>query len=229
MTSSQRHRPVGERRLRARPERLRTSLTVWHYGSAMGASAGEMRLRNLEQQKALTVIDAVTLVWMPATPEPRVGRMHSRTGAGARRGTVLGAFAGALVLAPVAGAAAGAGVGALASRLRRTGIDERFLEEVKSRLHKGTSALLVLCKDVDLDVVRPVIERGRARGDVTLMHALLREDEPDSISQLLRGLPAPAPSPFIGDPVAGPTTLHSELPESMDQPSPQARRRKEKP
>jgi len=69
-----------------------------------------MRLRNLEQQKALTVIDAVTLVWMPATPEPRVGRMHSRATAGARRGTVLGAFAGALVLAPVAGAAASTGV-----------------------------------------------------------------------------------------------------------------------
>jgi uncharacterized membrane protein len=223
------HRPAGERRVTARRERLRTSLTVWHYASAIGASMGEMRLRNLEQQKALTVIDAVTLVWMPATPEPRVERMHSRTGAGTRRGTVLGAFAGALVLTPVAGAAAGTGVGALASRLRSTGIEEKFLEEVKSRLHKGTSALLVLCKDVDLDAVRPVIERGRARGDVTLMHALLREDEPDSIRELLRGLPAPAPSPFIGDPLTGLTTLDWELPEAMDQPSPQARRRKEKP
>ena len=109
--------------MRAGPEPSRTSLTVWHYASAMGASAGEVRLRNLEQHKALRVIDAVTLVWIPATPEPRVGRMHSRTGAGARRGAVLGALAGALVLVPVAGAAAGAGVGALASRLRPTGIE----------------------------------------------------------------------------------------------------------
>src|SRR3954468_11168122 len=85
-----------------------TTLTVFHYNSAMGASAGELRLRDLEQRGALTVIDAVTVLWMPATPSPRVGRHRSRTGAGARRGAVLGALAGTLVLAPVAGAAAGA-------------------------------------------------------------------------------------------------------------------------
>jgi uncharacterized membrane protein len=219
----------GSRGKKGRAKLPETSLTIWHYGSAMGASAGEVRLRNLEQHKALTVIDAVTLVWMPATPEPRVGRLRSRTGAGARRGAVLGALAGALVLAPAAGAVAGAGVGALASRLHNTGIDQEFLEELKGRLHPGSSALLVLCKDVDLDAVRPVLERGRARGDVTLMHALLHENTPDAIRELLAGLATVPDPPDSGDPAPTAPTLGSSPSKASPRPSSQARRRKEKP
>jgi uncharacterized membrane protein len=100
-----------------------------------------------------------------------------------------------LVLAPAAGAAAGAGVGALAGRLRHTGIDTAFLEEIKTRLEPGTSALLVLSENVDLDAIRPFLERGRSRGDVTLMHAVLREDAPDTLRELLGGLPSSPPDP----------------------------------
>ena len=176
-----------------------TTLTVWHYDTAMGAAAGEVRLRNLEERGALTVIDAVTVVWMPHAPRPRVGQLRSRTGTGARRGAVLGALAGALVLAPGAGAAAGAGVGALAGRLRHTGIDNAFLEEIKTRLEPGTSALLVLSENADLDAIRPFLERGRSRGDVTLMHALLSEDAPDTLRELLGVLPT-----FPADPPSSP-------------------------
>ena len=177
-----------------------TSLTVWHYDSAMGAAAGELRLRNLEERGALTVIDAITVVWMPHTPHPRVGRLQSKTGTGARRGAVLGAFAGALVLAPAAGAAAGAGVGALAGRLRHTGIDDAFLAEMTQRLEPGTSALLVLSRNADLDAIRPFLERGRSRGDVTLMHAVLHDDAPDTLRELLDSMPSlptdePTPPP----------------------------------
>ncbi|WP_432479925.1 DUF1269 domain-containing protein [Nocardioides sp. GXQ0305] len=155
----------------------------------MGAAAGEVRLRNLEERGALTVIDAVTVLWMPHAPRPRVGQLRSRTGQGARRGAVLGGLVGALVLVPVAGAAAGAGVGALAGRLRHTGIDTAFLEEIKARLAPGTSALLVLSQDADLEAIKPFLERGRSRGDVTLMHALLSEDAPDTLREVLGSMP----------------------------------------
>jgi uncharacterized membrane protein len=167
-----------------------TTLTVWHYNSAMGASAGEVRLRDLEERGALTVIDAITVLWMPAALKPRIGRFRSRTGARARRGAVLGGLAGTLVLAPVAGAAVGAGVGALADRLRRTGIDEAFLEEIERRLVPGSSALLVLSENADLDAIRPILERGRSRGDVTLMHATLGDDAPQSLRDLLALVPS---------------------------------------
>jgi uncharacterized membrane protein len=201
-----------------------TTLTVWHYGSAMGASAGEVRLRNLEERGALTVVDAITMLWMPGSQEPRVGRLHSRTGAGGRRGAVLGALAGTLVLAPVAGAVAGAGLGALAGRLRHTGIDEEFLEEIERRLTPGTSALLVLSEDADLDAIRPVLERGRSRGDVTLMHAVLRDDASQTLREVLATLPATTP----GSPVSGDTAgAQRPIPSTRDDRSGRSPRRKE--
>ena len=75
------------------------------------------------------------------TPRPRA----------AGKGSVLGALVGMLVLAPAAGAAAGAGVAAIAQRLRGTGIDQDFLEGVTAHLTPGTSALLVLSSDADLE------------------------------------------------------------------------------
>lgn len=203
-----------------------TTLTVFHYNSAMGASAGELRLRNLEERGALTVIDAITLVWMPATSKPRVGRLHTRTGAGARRGAVLGALAGALVLSPVAGAAAGAGVGALAGRLRHTGIDEAFLEEMERRLVPGTSALLVVSENADVDAIRPFLERGRSRGDVTLMHAVLRDDAPQTLRDMLDTLPSfTAGSPASQDPA----DVESPVLSPSDAPVGRSRSRKETP
>jgi Protein of unknown function (DUF1269) len=148
-----------------------TTLTVWHYNTAMGASAGEVRLRDLEVRHALKVVDALTVWWMPGTPEPRVS--HSRSpGTRARRGAVLGA---------------------ISSRLRHTGVDQAFLDEVMSRLQPGTSALLVLAEDVDYDAVRPVLERGRSRGDVTLMKAVWPDAVPLEARELLDSLPAPPP------------------------------------
>ena len=101
---------------------------------------------------------------------------------------MLGAFVGMLVLAPAAGAAAGAGVAAIAQRLRGTGIDQDFLAEVTAHLVPGTSALLVLSSDADLEAVRTTIERGLARGDVTLLHAELADDAPAALRDLVRDL-----------------------------------------
>jgi uncharacterized membrane protein len=74
------------------------------------------------------------------------------------------------------GTPARAGVVELAARLAAIGIDLAFLDELRSQLRPETSALLVLSSDPDLDQVRPVIERGLARGDVVLKHARLPDD-----------------------------------------------------
>jgi uncharacterized membrane protein len=167
------------------------TLTVWVYDSAMGAAAGEVRLKVLQQQGALTVHDAVTVTWVPGAHEPRLGHLRHETSAAASKGSVLGALLGSLVLAPFLGAAAGASVGALAQRLRGTGIERDFLEQVHQRLRPGTSALVVLSSGADVDAVRLVIERGRARGDVTLLLADLADDAPEALVDLLRTSPDP--------------------------------------
>jgi uncharacterized membrane protein len=169
------------------------TLTVWQYDTPMGAQAGEVRLKGLQERGALTVHDAITVAWVPGAHEPHVGHLRHATSSAAGKGSLLGALVGMLVLAPAAGAAAGAGVAAVAQRLRGTGIDQEFLEEVTAHLVPGKSALLVLSSDADLAAVRTAIERGLARGDVVLLHAELDDDASAALRDLVRDLgPGPA-------------------------------------
>jgi hypothetical protein len=60
-----------------------------------------------------------------------------------------------------------------------------FLQEIKSRLVPGTSSLLVLSSDADLDTVRQFVERGVCHGDVSLMAAWLPNVAADGLTALL--------------------------------------------
>jgi uncharacterized membrane protein len=158
------------------------SLTVWRYDSPMGADAGVVRLKNLEQQGALTVHDAITVTWLAQEEQPRIGQVHHATAAAAGKGSLLGGLIGLVVLAPAAGAAAGAAIGAVAHRLRGTGIDRDLLREVKEALEPGTSALIVLSSDADLDAIRPFLDRR----DSVLIHAVLNPDAADMLEAALQ-------------------------------------------
>jgi uncharacterized membrane protein len=158
------------------------SLTVWRYDSPMGADAGGVRLKDLEQRGALKVHDAITVTWLKQEDQPRVGQLRHATTAAAGKGTLLGGLIGLVVLAPAAGAAAGAAIGAVAHRLRGTGIDRTLLQEVKEALEPGTSALIVLASDVDLDAIRPFLDRR----DSVLIHAELSADAPDVLASAIK-------------------------------------------
>ena len=174
------------------------TLTAWLYDSPMGAVAGEVRLKDMEARGALTVLDAITLTWVAGADQPKIGHLRHKTGSAVGKASVLGAVVGSLVLTPVVGAAAGAGLGALAQRLKGTGIDEHLLTDIQEQLRPGTSALLVLSRDADFDVLMPFIQRGRARGDVTLIRSDLSEGAPQALQDLLDDLgrpPGPPPAP----------------------------------
>jgi uncharacterized membrane protein len=166
------------------------TLTVWIYDSALGAAAGEVRLKHLHQQDALHVHDAITVSWMPGAHLPRIGHLRRETSAAAARDSVLGGLVEILLLGPVPTTATGTVIADLAQRLHGTGIDQIFLEDVTRQLHPESSALLVLSSHVDLDQVRPVIERGLARGDVVVLHAELPDNAPEVLRDAVRDLRA---------------------------------------
>ena len=60
--------------------------------------------------------------------------------------------------------------------------------EVKAHLRPETSALVVLSGHADFGEIRPVIERGLARGDVVPMHALLPDGGPGTLRAAVRDL-----------------------------------------
>jgi len=195
---SKRARPPGQSKRPSEGSRRRPpaptvapTLTVWIYDSAMGAAAGEVRLKKLKERAALQVHDAITVSWMPGVHQPRIGHLRRETSATAARGSVLGGLVGLMFRPSDTAGAVELSLAALAQRLRGTGIDQTFLEEVKAHLHAETSALLVLSGDADLDEVRPVIERGLARGDVILLHAQLLDDAPELLREAVHELQNP--------------------------------------
>jgi uncharacterized membrane protein len=165
---------------------------VWRYDTPLGADAGEVRLKVLEQRGSLKVHDAVVVAWFPGEEHPRIGHMRHRTARAAGMASLLGGLIGTLVLTPVGGAAAGAAIGAVAHRLRDTGLDRSFLEDVTGAITPGTSALVLLSSDAVLDQVRPELERG----DAVLIHAEL---DPEAAARLAAVLPELAEDPPEGD------------------------------
>ena len=165
-----------------------TSLTVWRFPTPLGVDAGEIALARLQEQHAITVLDAVALTWMPHEEQPQVRRLRHDTARAAAVGGFWGAVVGMVVLAPVAGAAVGAAGASLVDRLRRTGIDDAFVDGVRDQLGPGTSALFVLSRDADPEQVRPLL----ARTEATLIQATLDDRVAAELRDFLEP-PRPAP------------------------------------
>ena len=94
-------------------------------------------MKSLQEKQALTVHDAVAVIWMPGAEEPRIRRLRHDTAKAAAGGSILGGLVGLVVLGPVGGAAAGAAVGAVTHRLRSVGINDDVVEQIRNELHAG--------------------------------------------------------------------------------------------
>jgi hypothetical protein len=139
--------------IQARQHSQRTAatayLSVWVYESPLGAAAGRLRLQRLCLRGAVTLDDATTLAWVRGAHRPRVVNPAP--------GPVLRDLV-SLLLPPYDGETV-------------LGLDDAFLAEVRTALVPGSSAMLVLSSDARPELVRPVIERGLARGGLRLLAA----------------------------------------------------------
>ncbi|TWG90186.1 putative membrane protein [Nocardioides sp. J9] len=158
------------------------SLTIWVYDSTLGAAAGEVRFKELVRRGAVLVTDAVTVTWVKGTHRPHVGHLRRRSAQ--LDGSLLG---GLVDLLADDGPEGDRRVADLARRLAGTGIDQGMLDQARCALAPGTSALLVLARDVDLAVVRPIVERGRTRRDVVMVHADLTAETVDLLRDAVQG------------------------------------------
>jgi uncharacterized membrane protein len=131
-----------------------STLSVWKFTDPQGANEALTTLKGLEREGLIDLYDAATVSWEPGAKKPKTHQMHSTTGAGALGGTFWGFLFGLIFFVPILGMAIGAGAGALMGSMTDVGIDDEFIDRVRSEVTPGTSALFVMTDNAVIDKVK---------------------------------------------------------------------------
>jgi uncharacterized membrane protein len=129
------------------------TLTVWKFRSADGAEQAVEKLGQLQRQELIKIHDAAIVEWPENKKKPRTRQLHDLAGAGAMGGAFWGFLFGLIFFVPLLGLAVGAAMGAMSGALADVGIDDSFIDQVRSKVTPGTSALFVMTSDAVVDKV----------------------------------------------------------------------------
>jgi uncharacterized membrane protein len=149
------------------------TLTVWKFDNPEGAGRAVSILEDLQKQELIKVHDAATVTWPIDKKRPKTKQLHSLAGAGALSGSFWGLLFGLLFFVPLFGMAVGAAMGALGGSMADVGIDDDFIESVRSEVQPGTSALFVMTSEAVQDKVRAAFSQEKPK----LVHTNLSGDE----------------------------------------------------
>jgi uncharacterized membrane protein len=134
------------------------TLAVLKFPTAQGADSMLATLESLQSQQLIQIEDGEILTWPEGAKKPKTKPLHSATGIGALGGAFWGMLFGLLFFVPFFGMAIGAAIGALAGHFANYGIDENFVNSVRSKITPGTSALFLLTSGVVVDKVAAAIK-----------------------------------------------------------------------
>ena len=129
------------------------TLTALRFPTAQGAETLLTTLETLQKQQLIQVEDGAIVTWPAEAKKPKTKQLHNLTGVGAMGGAFWGMLFGLLFFVPFFGLAIGAAMGALAGHFSHYGIDEDFINSVRSKITPGTSALFLLTSGAVLDRV----------------------------------------------------------------------------
>jgi len=130
-----------------------TTLTVWKFDSAEGAQETLTKLSALQKEHIIDIKDAATVSWPKGKKKPQTKQAINLPGMGALDGAFWGLLFGLLFFCPILGIAVGASMGALSGSMADYGINDNFINDVKSKVTEGTSALFLFTRDVTIDKV----------------------------------------------------------------------------
>lgn len=134
------------------------TLTVWKFDSADGAQQALGKLESLSKQQLITIQDAAMVTWPEGKKKPKTKQALNLAGAGAVQGAFWGMLFGLIFFVPFFGLAVGAAMGALSGHFADYGIDDKFIEEVRTKVTEGTSALFLLSSNAVMDKVKAEFE-----------------------------------------------------------------------
>jgi uncharacterized membrane protein len=149
------------------------TLTAWKFPTPDGADGALATLEQLQKQELIQVLDAAVVTWPADKKRPKTRQLHNLAGGGALGGSFWGLLFGLIFFVPLLGMAVGAAAGALAGSLGDVGIDDDFINEVRSQVTPGTSALFALTANAVTDKVADAFRGSQAQ----LLHTNLSSDQ----------------------------------------------------
>src|SRR5437016_12000953 len=135
-----------------------TSLVVLKFPTAQGAETMLNTLENLQKQQLIQIEDGAIVTWPAGAKKPKTEQLRNLTGVGALGGAFWGMLFGLLFFVPFFGLAIGAAMGAIAGHFAHYGIDDDFINSVRSKITPGTSALFLLTSGAVLDKVAAAVK-----------------------------------------------------------------------
>lgn len=149
------------------------TLVVSAFDDEGTADEVQLSLQKMEKAYLIDLNDSVVIV-RHGNGKVVIKQTHNLTQDGALAGGLCGAIIGAMFANPVIGFVAGAAAGAAVGATEDIGIDDKFLSQVGESLTPGTSALAILVRRSDPELVLPELEKYEGR---LLQVALLHTDE----------------------------------------------------
>jgi len=134
-----------------------SQVVVVSFESEADAQSALKSLRGLEQGGAIHFEDTAIVVHHADGKYEVKNEVSSASETGAVIGAVLGGLL--FVVFPLAGIAAGAAAGAGIGAAMHSGVDGKFVDEVKAQLPAGKSALFLVIKDAVADATIPALRK----------------------------------------------------------------------
>ena len=136
------------------------TLVVFEFPTAEGADIMLNTLEGLQKQQLIQIQDGAVVSWPAGASKPKTNQLSKgvATGAGALGGAFWGFLFGLLFFIPIFGLAVGAAMGALMGHFSNYGIDQNFIDQVRSKITPGTSALFLLSSGTVTDKVADAVK-----------------------------------------------------------------------
>jgi len=170
-----------------------STLTVWKLDSADGAAEAAATLKRLQREQLLQVQDAAAVSWPADSRRPRITLLYDLVATGTVGGAFWGMLFGLLFFVPLLGMAIGAGFGALVASTSDIGIDDKVIKDLREKITRGSSALLLLSASAVSDQVLEEMKAQSGHAEVIESHLTREQDA------RLRGIFAPKPSTAAED------------------------------
>ena len=155
-------------------ERSKThTLVVTAFDNEATADEVQLSLRKMDETHLIDLEDSVVII-RGSNGKVAIKQTHNLTQNGAVAGGLCGTIVGAMFMNPVIGFVAGAAVGAAVGATEDIGINDEFLKDVGDLLTPGTSALAILIRRSDPELVLPELEKFAGK---VLKTALVHTDE----------------------------------------------------